>query len=177
MNCPNCQTPAEAQQYTCHKCRLAYNDLDLLEWRQLEFLLSATKDWPGVENQRVTYVWQLAQIQSRLSQQSAEALVSRPCSEEDQLTSSSTAEPSLLPSLDVGHSASNLDTKPLSQPSPIEEPPLIAPETAGSNPLLKIPVPPPQKTKSVSFEQWLFSENTIKTCIPHIAGRVMIQLR
>src|SRR5579859_7859542 len=66
MNCPNCGAPEHARARVCQSCGTAYASEDLLELRQLEFLLQETAAWPEADARRQPYGDRLATLRARL---------------------------------------------------------------------------------------------------------------
>jgi hypothetical protein len=66
MNCPNCGTPEQARVKVCGSCGEAYASEDLLELRQLEFLLEETTAWEMAEPLRSPYIERLESLRNRL---------------------------------------------------------------------------------------------------------------
>ncbi len=66
MNCPQCGAPEQARVRVCKTCGTAYTSQDLLELRQLEFLLAETAKWPEALARRQSYVERLAALKARL---------------------------------------------------------------------------------------------------------------
>ncbi len=66
MNCPNCGTPEQARVKVCPGCGTAYASQDLLELRQLEFLLQETTTWPQADSLRQPYTERLEALHARL---------------------------------------------------------------------------------------------------------------
>jgi len=66
MNCPNCGTPEKARVKVCSECKEAYASMDLLELRQLEFLMKETASWDVTERLRFPYEERLHILQDRL---------------------------------------------------------------------------------------------------------------
>jgi hypothetical protein len=69
MNCPNCGTPEKARIKICPECEQAYASQDLLELRQLEFLLEETNTWQVADTLRSTYKKRLDLLIERLQLQ------------------------------------------------------------------------------------------------------------
>lgn len=74
MNCPNCGNPEKARVRVCPECGSAYASQDLLELRQLEYLLDETAAWSGAESLRQPYADRLEALRSRLLAPIAAAL-------------------------------------------------------------------------------------------------------
>ena len=66
MNCPNCGAPEQARVRVCASCGQAYASQDLLELRQLEFLLQATVSWGVSDALRIPYQERLHRLRERL---------------------------------------------------------------------------------------------------------------
>jgi hypothetical protein len=66
MNCPNCGAPEKARVKVCHECDQAYASQDLLELRQLEYLIEATDTWKVADSLRSPYLERLEKLRSRL---------------------------------------------------------------------------------------------------------------
>ncbi len=72
MNCPNCGTLEQARVRTCQNCGTAYASEDLLELRQLEFLLQETEQWPNTASKRKLYGQRLQELRERILPTQAE---------------------------------------------------------------------------------------------------------
>jgi hypothetical protein len=66
MNCPNCGAPEKARVKICPKCEHAYASQDLIELRQLEFLLEETNTWQIDDTLRYPYKQRLDLLADRL---------------------------------------------------------------------------------------------------------------
>src|SRR5438046_2608977 len=66
MHCPNCGATEQARARVCQSCGTAYASEDLLELRQLEFLLEQTAAWPQAEGRRQPYGERLAVLKARI---------------------------------------------------------------------------------------------------------------
>src|ERR1700687_4773733 len=66
MNCPNCGAAEQARARVCQSCGTAYASEDLLELRQLEFLLEQTAAWPEGAARRQPYDARLAALKARI---------------------------------------------------------------------------------------------------------------
>jgi hypothetical protein len=66
MNCPNCGAPEKARIKICPECKHAYASQDLLELRQLEFLLAETNAWQVADSLRSPYQKRLDLLTDRL---------------------------------------------------------------------------------------------------------------
>ena len=71
MQCPNCGSPERARVRECTNCGTSYTSADLLEYRQLEYLLAETESWPGVVKLRKTYAARLAELKNSMLPQEA----------------------------------------------------------------------------------------------------------
>ena len=66
MNCPKCGTPEKARIKVCGECGETYAEEDLLELRQLEYLIEQTENWDVSESSRAPYAEQLQKLRERL---------------------------------------------------------------------------------------------------------------
>jgi hypothetical protein len=66
MNCPNCGTTEQARVKVCPECNQAYASEDLLELRQLEYLLKEIQSWPIEKSTREKYEKLLDLLRARL---------------------------------------------------------------------------------------------------------------
>ena len=66
MNCPNCGTPEQGRIRECRNCGTHYASEDLLELRQLEFLIAETAPWPEGEVRSKPYAERLAALKARI---------------------------------------------------------------------------------------------------------------
>ena len=66
MKCPNCGALEQARVRVCQHCGTAYSSEDLMELRQLEFLLAETAAWPDVGVRRQRYAERLAALKGRV---------------------------------------------------------------------------------------------------------------
>jgi hypothetical protein len=66
MNCPNCGAPEQARARVCQACGTAYASEDLLEYRQLEFLIKETEKWPEAVERSKPYADRLATLIARI---------------------------------------------------------------------------------------------------------------
>ena len=161
MKCPNCQAPETAKVKVCQSCGHAYASEDLLELRQLEFLLQETADWDGVATYRIQYLGKLLNLKERI----LPAPAPEPEPEVELVPEPVVApEPVVTPLPEV-----------VSAPKPIPEAvipikPEKAPEPA---PVTPVPKPAPPKEK-VPFDQWLLSERNIKIAL--YSGAVLLVL-
>lgn len=62
MNCPNCGAPEKTRIRICPECDHAYTSRDLLELRQLEFLLEETDTWQVADTLLSPYRQRLGQL-------------------------------------------------------------------------------------------------------------------
>lgn len=66
MKCPNCGTIEQGRIRTCTNCGTFYASQDLLELRQLEFLLNETEQWPNTASRRKPYEKRLEELYDRI---------------------------------------------------------------------------------------------------------------
>jgi len=66
MNCPNCGALEKARVKVCTSCGEAYASQDLLELRQLEFLVEETSSWEVPETLRLPYVDRMKSLRDRV---------------------------------------------------------------------------------------------------------------
>jgi Predicted membrane protein (DUF2157) len=133
MNCPKCGNPEQARVRVCPSCGTAYASQDLLELRQLEFLVQATSAWPGTEALRQRYVERLEALRARL-------------------VAPATAPQALHPAVPE-------PGPPPLAPMPVS---VEGPQPAAA-PARPEPAPTPKpKAEAVPFDQWLLSERNIK---------------
>ena len=66
MNCPNCGTPEQARVKVCSSCGEAYASQDLLELRQLEFLVEETSTWEVPTDVRSPYKERLERLRDQI---------------------------------------------------------------------------------------------------------------
>ena len=66
MNCPNCGAPEKARVKVCGSCGEAYASQDLLELRQLEYLIEETASWGVPETTRSPYVQRTQGLRDRI---------------------------------------------------------------------------------------------------------------
>ncbi len=78
MKCPNCGSPEQARIRVCQTCGATYASEDLLELRQLEFLLTETTTWPGADVRSKPYAERLAALEARLLPAPEARLLSAP---------------------------------------------------------------------------------------------------
>lgn len=145
MNCPNCGTPEKARVRVCGNCGTTYASEDLLEYRQLEFLLSETSSWLESVGRRAPYVKKFEELKARI-----------------------------LPAKPEPLTVSVAPPQPKPQPAPVtpatvisQQPKPVIAVQAPAPPAAPVatPVPPqPQKPKAeaIPFDQWLLSERNIK---------------
>ncbi|NIM94832.1 MAG: DUF2157 domain-containing protein [Anaerolineales bacterium] len=67
MTCPSCGAPEEARVKVCRNCGEAYASQDILELRNLQFLLRTTAGWGVPEELRSPYEDRFLELQARLS--------------------------------------------------------------------------------------------------------------
>jgi len=134
MNCPKCGNPEQARVRVCPSCGMAYASQDLLELRQLEFLLQTTASWPGTEDLRQHYSGRLEALRARL-------LPPEPGPEVI-----GAAQPAAKP-VQIAPVPAAVPARP--EPAPAVTAPRPAP-------------PPKPKAEAVPFDQWLLSERNIK---------------
>lgn len=67
MNCPNCGTAEKARVKVCPECNQAYASQDLLELRQLEYLIKETDSWSIAKSTLSKYEIRLEQLRERLT--------------------------------------------------------------------------------------------------------------
>ena len=132
MQCPNCGNLEKSRVRVCPACGTVYASQDLLELRQLEYLLGETAPWPGVEAFRQPYAEQMESLRSRL-------------------LGPKTTQPSVAeaPQLVV---ETPLVQPTLPAPPPASPPPLPPPAVIAEKP----------KKEALPFDQWLLSERNIK---------------
>jgi len=65
MKCPNCGAAEQAGVHRCQMCGAVYYPEDLLELRQLEFLLAETAAWPAADAHGKPYADRLAALNAR----------------------------------------------------------------------------------------------------------------
>ena len=66
MKCPNCGTLEQGRVRVCQTCGTAYASEDLLELRQLEFLLIETASWPEADLRSKQYADRLDALKARI---------------------------------------------------------------------------------------------------------------
>lgn len=66
MNCPNCGVTEQARVRVCKNCGATYASQDLLEYRQIEYLLNETKAWHESAARRAPYANRLANLRARI---------------------------------------------------------------------------------------------------------------
>jgi len=66
MECPNCGTHGKASFKKCHSCGEIFANQDIIELRQLEFLVDETATWEVAETVRSPYAERLKSLRSRL---------------------------------------------------------------------------------------------------------------
>lgn len=147
MKCPNCQAPEKVRVRHCTSCGVAYSTEDLLELRQLEYLLGETAEWEGVDSYRTSYQTKLNTLKKRLISQKAEVAGS---DQSQELASVPDHAPELI-STAAGSAAA------------------ISRSTAG-----KTSAQPGVTKEKGSFDQWLLSERNIKIAL--YSGAVLLVL-
>jgi hypothetical protein len=78
MNCPNCGTAEKARVKVCPECNQAYASQDLLEMRQLEYLIKETESWPVANSTRSEYEIRLERLRERLISPPEEKITTEP---------------------------------------------------------------------------------------------------
>lgn len=142
MKCPNCGTPEKARVRVCGNCGTTYASEDLLEYRQLEFLLTETSSWIEAAARRAPYVKRFQELKARL----LPAPKPQPAPEP-------VAPPQPRPQ--------PLQVAPMS-PAPMQQPKPIAAAQAPAQIKPIPPAPPKPKAEAIPFDQWLLSERNIK---------------
>ena len=66
MSCPNCGAPETARVKVCQSCGEAYASQDLLELRQLEFLVEETSSWEVPETVRSPYMERMQRLRDQV---------------------------------------------------------------------------------------------------------------
>ena len=161
MNCPNCDTPEQARVKVCPGCGIAYASQDLLELRQLEFLLQETASWPGTEALRQHYAVRLEALRARLLPPKVpKEMVEEAIPEAEPVP---TPQPTLLREPALQAAAPAQTPPPEVQPAPrVVSPPAPRPE-----------IRPKPKAEPVPFDQWLLSERNIKIAL-YTGGLLLI---
>jgi len=137
MKCPNCGTPEQARVRVCRNCGTSYASQDLLEFRQLEFLIDETVSWVESAKRREPYLKRYTELMARILP--APIAPSKPA-------------PAPI-------------TPP--RPAPVQPPKPVMPTAAPARPAAPVakpvpPAPPKPKAEAIPFDQWLLSERNIK---------------
>ncbi len=152
MKCPKCGTPEQGRVRVCKECGASYASEDLLELRQLEFLLTETAAWPEANVRRKPYAERLYTLKARILPMApgAPAEAQRP-------------EAALQPATPPA--------EPTVEPAPVRaapEAPLPPLRSVASRAVEQAPAEP------VPFDQWLLSERNIKIAL--YSGGVLLVL-
>ncbi len=145
MKCPNCGALEKARVRVCRVCETIYASQDLVELRQLEYLLEKTAAWPGAESLRQPYIERLESLRSRLlrPEPAPPAIEKAP----RQAAPKPVVQPAAQPEALTSAPAAQTTVKPV-PPAPAR------------------PAVPKQPVKeSLPFDQWLLSERNIKIAL------------
>jgi len=158
MNCPNCGAPEHARARVCQSCGTAYASEDLLELRQLEFLLQETAAWPEADARRQPYGDRLATLRARLVPPAVTPVTAL----------ATAATPVTAPVMARAAAARTASVGLAAAPSAAAGSAAATPPAAPAQPAPAAPRP-----ESVPFDQWLLSEGTIKAAL-YSGGALLI---
>jgi hypothetical protein len=141
MNCPNCGKREKVRVKVCTDCGEAYASEDLTTFRQLEFLLSETSHWEGVDLLREPYQDELEKLRSRL-------VKPKPAEPEIVEVEVPELEPVIVP-----EEAVEISPEAIAAPSSV-----LRPTKEAVREVAKPVEKPP-------FDEWLLSERNIKMAL------------